>query len=269
MSDRTAWLAERRTGIGASDTAAIMGVSPWSTPYQVWISKLVDIPEDADDEAMWWGSTLETVILDRWADQRDVTYKVRDTLLRSDVFPWLLATPDAVTTDGHPVDAKNSGDWYWDEIPIHYRIQVQHQMIVCQESPVGYLAVLHGGRKLETYEVEWDDVLALDIINATKEFWALVEAEEPPPVEAEDNAMMATLWPQHEEKAVEIPEELADMLTEARAAHKATGETRSLAEAKIKEIMQDADTAVVDQTVIATWKTNKNGTRVFRVRESE
>lgn len=29
------WLKERQKGIGGSDVAAILGMSPWRTPYQV------------------------------------------------------------------------------------------------------------------------------------------------------------------------------------------------------------------------------------------
>ena len=33
------WLKERQKGIGGSDVAAILGMSPWRTPYQVWEEK--------------------------------------------------------------------------------------------------------------------------------------------------------------------------------------------------------------------------------------
>ena len=37
---RDAWLAARRSGIGGSDIAAICGLSPYQTPYDVWLDKL-------------------------------------------------------------------------------------------------------------------------------------------------------------------------------------------------------------------------------------
>lgn len=33
MTTRAEWLSKRRTGIGGSDIAAIMGLSKWATPY--------------------------------------------------------------------------------------------------------------------------------------------------------------------------------------------------------------------------------------------
>ena len=44
-ANRSEWLEARRAGIGASDIAAIMGISPWSTPFQIWASKVAEIPE--------------------------------------------------------------------------------------------------------------------------------------------------------------------------------------------------------------------------------
>ena len=37
------WLKERQKGIGGSDVAAILGMSPWRTPYQVWEEKTTPI----------------------------------------------------------------------------------------------------------------------------------------------------------------------------------------------------------------------------------
>lgn len=34
-----AWRAERRKGVGGSDVAAIMGMSPYKSPYEVWAEK--------------------------------------------------------------------------------------------------------------------------------------------------------------------------------------------------------------------------------------
>ena len=33
------WLEYRRSRRNASETAAVMGLSPWSTPYQLWLEK--------------------------------------------------------------------------------------------------------------------------------------------------------------------------------------------------------------------------------------
>ena len=42
--DREKWLNARRSGLGASEVAAVLGLSPWSTPYKVWRDKVSSEP---------------------------------------------------------------------------------------------------------------------------------------------------------------------------------------------------------------------------------
>ena len=60
--ERTAWLNERRKGIGGSDVAAIIGLSPWTTPLDIYEQKLgIALPSE-ETEAMYWGTALEPAI---------------------------------------------------------------------------------------------------------------------------------------------------------------------------------------------------------------
>ena len=66
------WLKERQKGIGGSDVAAILGMSPWRTPYQVWEEKTTPIDETAaedDRPALYWGRVLEAPIRQAYADK--------------------------------------------------------------------------------------------------------------------------------------------------------------------------------------------------------
>lgn len=264
-ADRSEWLEARRAGIGASDIAAIMGISPWSTPFQVWASKVAEIPEDEGSEQMKWGRILENVILDEWAKD-NWAVNARGQLIRSTDVPIMMATPDGITRTPMPssrpavAEAKNRAEWSWDSIPEYYHAQVQWQLAVTGYE-VGYLIVLFAGRHLETFEIEADDDYQTAQILAAGEFWKLVEANEPPPTDGADNPLMASLWPIHTEQAVEIDADAAVELYEARSADKEASERRDAAEASIKAMLGEADTAVVGQQVVATWRNNGKGRR--------
>ena len=60
--DRQAWLAERRNGVGGSDVAGILGLSPWASPYSVWASKVFGDVDDRDTLAMSFGRRAEQMI---------------------------------------------------------------------------------------------------------------------------------------------------------------------------------------------------------------
>lgn len=261
FTDRADWLTKRRTGIGASDIAAIIGISPWSTIFQTWVSKMSDdAPEIEASEDMAWGLLMEGLILDGFEQRHGQDVLRRGQMFRNEERPWMLATPDGMTTHapGGPavVEAKKTGDWKWDEVPAHYIAQIQWQMAVTG-AETGYVAALHQGRRLEIYTIEADPTLQAELIAEGEAFWKLVESNTPPPVGAADNTYLASLWPTHTEAAVEIPAEMGSELRAARDAAKEAETRLDAAQAAVKEALGESDTAVVDQDVICTWRTQK------------
>ena len=98
-TSRDHWLELRRMGIGASDIAAVVGISPWSTPHQVWISKTTpDAPEPMTNEDMEWGLRVEGLILDETAERLkiDPAELVRGVLVQNRKNAWMLATIDGL-----------------------------------------------------------------------------------------------------------------------------------------------------------------------------
>ncbi len=269
---RQDWLEKRRQGIGASDIAAIIGISPWSTPLQIWVSKTIDeIPEAEETEDMAWGIAMERLIIEETAQRLDASTTVIPILCRNVERPWMLATPDAIANEDDGADflieAKKVDAWSWDEIPPHYVMQVQWQLAVTGLGSA-VLAVLHRGRRLELYPVAADPEMQQELITAGEAFWELVEAVTPPTVVAADNRYLAELWPTHEEKPVEVDPGLIADLHLAREFAKAAKEEVDTLEAQLKAAMEEADTAIIGQDVVATWKTqtsNRLDTKRLRV----
>jgi len=268
FSTRQEWLALRRSGIGASDISGIMGISPWTTPFQVWASKVGNLREVMDDEAMRWGRILEDVILEEWARQTAVEIKHRQPLIRNLERPFMVATPDALPSYPAVVEVKNNSDWAWTEPPAHYYAQVQWQLAVTGYK-LGDLVVLHAGRQMMVYPIEANAEYQARQIEAAEDFWKHVEANEPPSTKWEDSAVMAHLWPYSTEQTVEVGPDAALELYEARSARDAGNERYEAATAAVKVMMKEADTAVCGQQVVAKWSTNKNGTRRFVVKGDE
>lgn len=59
---RAAWLEGRRTGIGGSDVAAVLGLNPWKTPLDVWNDKLGLSEDKGMSEPAYWGTVLEDTV---------------------------------------------------------------------------------------------------------------------------------------------------------------------------------------------------------------
>lgn len=65
----TEWHEQRRAGIGGSDVAALLGLSKWKSPYQLFLEKTGNAPPQEDNEAMYWGRMLEPVIRDAYEEK--------------------------------------------------------------------------------------------------------------------------------------------------------------------------------------------------------
>lgn len=145
--NRGPWLKARRAGLGASDTAAILGVHDRRTALDVWLSKTATgEPEDVQTEPMEAGHRLEDVVA-RWTvDRHPALGKLVPTpgLLAHPDHPWMLATLDRGLADrgsrDNPIRAilevkttsfrTYAREWLDGVPPRAVQVQVQQQMAV-------------------------------------------------------------------------------------------------------------------------------------------
>ena len=258
------WLKERQKGIGGSDVAAILGMSPWRTPYQVWEEKTTPIDETAaedDRPALYWGRVLEAPIRQAYADKTGRTVTKPAEAFVSSKYPFMCANLDGIADDGRVVEFKTSsksdgwGEVGTDEIPDYYMTQVQHYLAVTGVKTAD-VAVLIGGNDFRIYTVEADEELQALLIERESEFWALVESRTPPDLTSTKDAArryrVATA-----KKAVEAT---AGDVVDAWTKLCAIKEQKSLLDAKektyqlrIMEFMQDAVSLKRDGKTIASW----------------
>ena len=96
-ANRGAWLSARKSGLGASDTAAILGLNPYKTALDVWREKLEPAGDDSEvSEAAAMGHLFETPVARRTVRQRPDLGKLVATpgLLGHPEHFWMLATVD-------------------------------------------------------------------------------------------------------------------------------------------------------------------------------
>src|SRR5262245_52949583 len=79
--DRAAWLEARRKGIGASEIAAVLGISPWESPFSLYWRKVNGWDYEPSSE-MEWGTRLEPVIAEKYANNHAGVYDIESGELR-------------------------------------------------------------------------------------------------------------------------------------------------------------------------------------------
>ena len=246
-----AWLDERRKGIGASDAAVILGVSPFSSPYKLWAEKvgLVDPPDISDREWIEWGHRLEPIIAEAFADRsgRRVTMWPRFDIAQHAALDWMRCTPDAIQHGGEKllnglVEIKNVNAFKveeWEnEPPLQYQVQIQHQMEVTGAT-WGTLVVLIGGQKLMWFDVERNERFIAALLAQESIFWGQVQGAEAPDVDGlkATAATLKALHPEDNGETIALPADAitwAERLDELKGELREREEQRRLLENKIK-----------------------------------
>ncbi len=188
MSLTAEQLQRRQQGIGGSDVAATLGLSPWKSPRELYEEKRGGVEIVEPSEPMRWGTLLEPVIRQEYAERTGRTVRVPTEPLVHPTHAFMCANPDGLTNDDRVLEVKCARNAYgWgepgsDAIPQHYLLQVQHYLIVA-ELPVADVAVLIGGCEYRQYEVPADPELQEMLIEGEREFWRAVEAGTPPEVD--------------------------------------------------------------------------------------
>ena len=221
LPDERAWLEWRMGGIGASECAAALGISPYpeQTPYGLFMRKLGQVPEITMNEAMEIGILQEPVIAELYGRRTGHPIERRQVKLQNVERPFLRATIDGFRDDGRPVEFKavggrsgaEWGDAGSDQVPFHYLCQVHHQLIVS-----GLLwadvAVLIGGQDFRIYTVQRDAGIDELIVPRLAEFWRHVEDREAPEPGAADADLIARIAPAYPD-SIELEEAVADLAT--------------------------------------------------------
>jgi putative phage-type endonuclease len=260
-------MTDRRASIGASEAAAVLGLSPYKTPLDVYLEKTGDVPAPVlDSEPVYWGRALESLILQRYMADTGRALDVVQQVYRSPEHPFMTATPDAVGAD-RLVEIKTAGirqaaQWGepgTDAVPIQYLVQVTHQMIVTGHQ-LADMAVLIGGQDYRVYAVPLDRELAAAVIEREREFWSAVSARTPPAPTTLAGASLR--WPRDTGATVVASPDVLEALARLKAVRERLKVDEADADAlelAVKTCMAEATTLTdAAGAVLATWKSQSS-----------
>lgn len=190
------WHQRRRTGIGGSDAAAILGISPWSSALMVYLEKRGEVePDEAEaSERMKWGQRLERTVLAGYSEDTGVAVRAGG-FRRSKDYPFAIGNLDGIAAD-RIVEVKVTDHMgsRWDDgpqgIPPYYYAQVQHYLIVAGKTRAD-VAVLERGNRLVVRPVEWDEAFTDEMMAEESRLWQRVKDGDPPPPDGSDSARQA------------------------------------------------------------------------------
>ena len=257
------WLAARKGGITATEISALLGENPWQTPLTVWEGKQGIAEPITVSQAMEIGTMLEPTVI-RLAEQRHGPINTPGHGLPSVVGwsgdPRWRASLDGIDQAGHPVEAKVTGQ-YWYEPPAHYVSQVQWQCGVVG-AEFGTLAVLRGTEYTEhhiRFDPEWWEFAR----TVAEDWWQrhMVEGERPDASAGDD---MSRLYTPDLDAVAEVPSDQWRDYMDLRDIEAQAREARIAAEAALQAGVGDATAVTVDGEQVATWRPTKGRKTIDR-----
>jgi putative phage-type endonuclease len=185
------WLEYRRSMRNASETAAVLGISPWVTPYQLWLLK-TGRREQIVNAAMLNGTALEPEA--RSAYELETGHVMQPLVMQEGDYS---ASLDGITLQGDliveikvPMRGASSSLWQAvdaGEVPGHYGAQLQHQLMVTGAT-LAHLWVFDGARGL-LQTIERDESAMATIRSAWDGFCRFLATDSPPPLLPADTVL--------------------------------------------------------------------------------
>lgn len=226
---RQDWLEKRRNGIGGSDAAAVIGISPWKSPLALWAEKTgqVDEPNLEELEYIEWGQVLEDPIAQKYQQVtgRYLEDPGRFAIVQHPEKSFMHCTIDRKIHDAHeaieslPYYADGAGDLsiknvgffkateWEEEAPLTYQVQMMHELAVTGLQ-WGSFAVLIGGQKFGWLDTPRNEKFISYLVEIEEEFWNLVIRGIPPEPDASDSTkeVLLRLYPQDTGESKALPE---------------------------------------------------------------
>jgi putative phage-type endonuclease len=268
-----AQLEARKAGIGGTDAAVVVGLSPFKSPYQLCLEKMgVELPDEEETLAMELGNILEEPVVQLYRLRTGRAVR-RQPMVAHDDYPWMLANIDRqiINDPRGPgiYEGKTTNEWSGREIhgandvPDHYYIQAQHYMAVYDYAWASF-GVLIGTSRFVWFDIDRNDDVIAELIKQEAEFWERVQTRNPPPVDGSTRTadLIKRMYPKDTGKVLTVnaPEliEAANSLVALKTALKGYEADQTRYENMLKNACGDASEMILEGFGSITWKRAKD-----------
>ena len=245
--NREQFLLDRKKGIGGSDCASILGVSPYRTALEVYHDKTrPELALDEPTEDMQRGVRVEKYILQEYAERSEVQLNTNIPTIVDKQYPFMRANIDAKVIDANvivEVKSTKAPISSWENgIPEYYKAQVAYYAMLADAERVD-VPVLFSGWKYTCFTYWRDESYEANIKQAVIDFWQnhIVKAVPPKPTSLEE---LKAAYPMlAEEKTIKADNDIRQkvyQLQEAQEQRKSLEKQEKVLKTQIQGYMGDA-----------------------------
>jgi putative phage-type endonuclease len=172
LTTRQLWLKDRKNHIGASDCAAIMGVSPYTKAIDLYLDKVSDKINEESNYAMELGNTLEPIAREAYEKKTGKLFPAIRII--DEDRPFMSASLDGYNEEiNHAIEIKYCGANFTDNCPDKYYPQIQFQYYISDAFKI-YMVQINNSQDINTIEVTRDDVYIAEMLKNVEWFWDCV-----------------------------------------------------------------------------------------------
>jgi predicted phage-related endonuclease len=222
-------------------------------------------PKD-DNLAMYLGREMEPILRDLFFRETGLKVKQDNKIRIHDDHPFITTNLDGmVVGEKVPVEFKTTSQKWDGEIPDHYFVQLQHQMMVT-DAPYIYFASLSLGynKQMVIEKYHRDDKFIKSLMDTLVEFWKInVEGKVAPQCQTigDANLLYSTV---SEDEIAQADDDIYNIAVQLRACNSRKSEFEN----EIKKLKLQLMTVLEDKQVLeynghqlATWKKTKDSER--------
>lgn len=258
-------LSRERGYLGGGNVAGILGVSPYKTPLQEYLTITGQAEAPSAERLSFFRrrKSFEPVAAELFAEHTGLQLVRVNERYVDPEHEFLRAEIDFETTDDangeiktvHPLAARDWGEEGADDCPVYVTAQAQHGLMV-RRRRLCYVMAMIGFDDVRVYRIERDD----DIIAAIRErevaFWNqhVLTGVPPEPVNAED---LKVLYSRDAGAVVEAADDVASHVAryvECKAQMKALEKQAEQHKQAIQLFMRDAAVLTIEGKPAITWK---------------
>jgi putative phage-type endonuclease len=270
---------DRTKYIGGSDIGAILGLSRFKTPLEVWMEKTGKETKKTDSLPLRFGSFAEAFVASEYSratgfdllHDESIYIHPQHSYMSAHIDRFVLADADALTPTrilecktANPFSSSDWGEVGSDQVPMSYLCQCVWYMAITAIDKTD-LAVLFGNSDFRIYEITRDQALEELVIAKASAFWnEHVLKDMPPPARSEQDCQ--SLFSKGDpEKSIEAQQQTLE-LTKRLHALNSEIETREEELSTIKQTimsqMGEAELLTYQGRTLATWKAPKPSFRL-------
>jgi putative phage-type endonuclease len=269
---------DRTKYIGGSDIGAILGLSRFRSPLEVWMEKTGKVVKKLDSLPLRFGSFAEEFVASEYSratgfellHDESIHIHPEHFFMSAHIDRFVLDSASAIPTrilECKTVNPFTSGEWGEvgsDEIPMSYLCQCIWYMAITNLDRVD-VAVLFGNSDFRIYEITRDKELEEMVLHKAMIFWQEHVLKDAPPPAINEQDCHTLFGKGNSSKSVEANTETLE-LTKRLQILNSEIEVREEEISSIKQTimnqMQDAEMLTYQGKVLATWKAPKPSFRL-------